>query len=1287
MSDYTSEHSRPASPVGPLPDIANAQGKAAYRFNWDSRRPGPGSVSETTEGRGDYFSVTPKVDIYGASASSANLALDAVPSQWSSAKNGFHAISTVVNNPHKKSAPPKAHSVVPSVPPADLPRVRRKDFDAYLRAIEPEWDRFQKSAELGRAGAAQIAQAATPALDFEFVPETPRTPRPTKALPPLSSIPQVFFDPKFNLGDPKTFNAVAETSSSSSVYNPASPMTATEADPSALAHSLPLLEKLSHHADTLEQHLVSEIAKRATPFFAALSNLQDLQAESARCLARIQSLRGQLQAVDTQVAMRGLNAVRREARLARLERVREGVRVVVGVVELVGVARNLVGAGQWGEALSVVEELHAMWDGSQTQPPELPDHPPRTPLPSVAEEPPDGASADFTNASSTAVSRRPQPSIPLSSLKAFANLPGQLQTLTLEIAASLTTDLVGVLKVDLVERIYGAPEGRSDADINSMFRDRLRPLVQGLIRTKTVREAMAEWRLVVLSEVKGVVQRHIPSFEPENGDLKPGFEQPWVTHVRGMGHQEFMSLLREIYRSFLNCIEGLRASSSILTDVLNSMQSANSSADMASVQDTLFDVLASSAEQANILSSKVMSARAEQHAKLELQEFVELFNESWSFVVRCEVICRRMIVGLRGVVIGQAKSFLQTFHQSRISQSAKLVEDEQWSQAEVSPSLQHIANLLVDAAVHDPHEFILKVPPPVAAPPPSPLPTQSTLMPPGSPSSRPGSPRSPSLRPVSPRPTSPRPISPRPQSNGQSGSPTKHLRIEDRSYFIVSATSEALILVTDYLKVIVNLSLLTTDTMSRIIEFLKAFNSRTCQVVLGAGAMRSAGLKNITAKHLALASQSLSIMIALIPYIRETFRRHLNPKQAVMLVEFDKLKRDYQEHQNEIHSKLIAIMGDRLAAHIKTLQSVRWDAPPPKPGINGYMELLVKETVTLHKVLSRYLSSAVVEYVMSQVFAAINHRLSEEFTNIELPSAEAKERLLADAQYLHAKFSVLKNVTAPMGMLETVVSEKRVGPPGQPTSPLPSPRPTPTKRTSLFANERIKGMLGRAAGTAEKSLPTPAPSPGPPTSPSPNPNSPRPNGTSSTATLVNGSGPTFIPNGSSVSLLSSGAVTPNVVPPLQPAPPPPEKKGFKQVEIRDEPAPVDEPPPPPTPAKDPVAEPAKDPVAEPAKDPVAEPAKETPKEPELVEEPEAMVEPPPVETEKSTPESAPAEAVAEPAAPAALTPVAEDSEESKASEPSTETAVDTADADLTPRATGDSSGADGNVAVVEGGDS
>ena len=98
-----------------------------------------------------------------------------------------------------------------------------------------------------------------------------------------------------------------------------------------------------------------------------------------------------------------------------------------------------------------------------------------------------------------------------------------------------------------------------------------------------------------------------------------------------------------------------------------------------------------------------------------------------------------------------------------------------------------------------------------------------------------------------------------------------------------------------------------------------------------------------------------------------------------MLTEFDRLKRvgaashpirtslnhlsvqDYQEHQNEIHAKLIAIMGDRLAVHINSLQSIGWDTTPANSGINDYMEVLVKETVTLHKLLSRYLSVPIVE--------------------------------------------------------------------------------------------------------------------------------------------------------------------------------------------------------------------------------------------------------------------------------------------------------------------------------------
>lgn len=190
----------------------------------------------------------------------------------------------------------------------------------------------------------------------------------------------------------------------------------------------------------------------------------------------------------------------------------------------------------------------------------------------------------------------------------------------------------------------------------------------------------------------------------------------------------------------------------------------------------------------------------------------------------------------------QAKSFLQAFHQTRISHSAKLVEDEQWNPAEVMPPVQRQIDYLVDSSIQDPRDLLFEPPPPnpLSPLPNSPLPVTSPGLTPN------GIPQT--FLPSSPLP-SPNPS----RLNGtprRSNNPGKHLKIEDRNYFAVGATLEVLMLLVDYLKVIMNLPMLTTDTMSRVIELLKAFNSRTCQVVLGAGAMRSAGLKNITAKHL-----------------------------------------------------------------------------------------------------------------------------------------------------------------------------------------------------------------------------------------------------------------------------------------------------------------------------------------------------------------------------------------------------------------------------------------------------
>ena len=126
--------------------------------------------------------------------------------------------------------------------------------------------------------------------------------------------------------------------------------------------------------------------------------------------------------------------------------------------------------------------------------------------------------------------------------------------------------------------------------------------------------------------------------------------------------------------------------------------------------------------------------------------------------------------------------FLSAFHNARLAESAKLVEDEQWNQVEVSLTSQRFVDVLIESAVSDPPELQITTD------------EQRNAALSGSTSG--GG-----------------------ETEKQKGA--KHLLVEERDFYAVSATTKVLGLVLEYLKIIVNLPLLTTDAMSRVIEFLK----------------------------------------------------------------------------------------------------------------------------------------------------------------------------------------------------------------------------------------------------------------------------------------------------------------------------------------------------------------------------------------------------------------------------------------------------------------------------------
>lgn len=428
--------------------------------------------------------------------------------------NALIAISTLVNSPHKKSAPPKAHASVPPVIPSQLPRVRRKDFDAYLKAIAPEWEQFERTFQNGQEGQADVFAAGLAEMETD-APASPRTPRfPRRSsIPSLDSVPSVFFGTSFDLSDPSTFAAVTEQRGGDGE------------DPAALSHSLPLLEKLSHYADTIELHLIREISLRSSSFFAALTNLNELQTESTQCLERIRKLRGMLHEVDEGGAKKGLELVRLERKVKNLDDVKEGVKAMQNVGEMLSLARNLASGGEWDAALGLVDVMEGLWQrqGDQRQATESiqtksnlksPGRPSKrnsmlTAVPeSIAEESEAGLS----------IPPKPSlPSIPLSSLNAFASLPEHLRTLTLEIASTLTADLVTVLRTDLLSQMDSPRKTSQEPTLDEidagraerlvMLRDRLRPIAQGLKRTNALKDSILKWTAVALVEIRSSIKK------------------------------------------------------------------------------------------------------------------------------------------------------------------------------------------------------------------------------------------------------------------------------------------------------------------------------------------------------------------------------------------------------------------------------------------------------------------------------------------------------------------------------------------------------------------------------------------------------------------------------------------------------------------------------------------------------------------------------------------------------------------------------------------------------------
>lgn len=133
----------------------------------------------------------------------------------------------------------------------------------------------------------------------------------------------------------------------------------------------------------------------------------------------------------------------------------------------------------------------------------------------------------------------------------------------------------------------------------------------------------------------------------------------------------------------------------------------------------------------------------------------------------------------------QARSFLTTFHGGRLQNSAKEVEEEVWAQVDVPAAIQEEVNQIVSSATADPAGYKLET-------------------------------ANGSTEAAADTPT----------QEAKLSQPAKSLTVEDQTFFVVSATVRTLDMLSDYVRLLINLELVATDVMSKVIEFLKVSHAK-----------------------------------------------------------------------------------------------------------------------------------------------------------------------------------------------------------------------------------------------------------------------------------------------------------------------------------------------------------------------------------------------------------------------------------------------------------------------------
>lgn len=842
------------------------------------------------------------------------------------------------------------------------------------------------------------------------------------AVAPLSTIPNVYFEEEFRLENPRTFDVVSERAEI--VRPPAgangSPLPPGGTGKKALAANAILQEKLSWYMDTVEIHLISSISTASASFFAALGSLRELHAEAKDSVTKIKKLREDLESLDSNMAVGGMKIVALKRKRENVRKLGEAIQQLEEIVRLMGECESQVEEGRIEEALKSLASVERLMAGDADD------------LPAVAQ-------------SQSPLSYKGK-MIDLRGIKALEGASSDIAFLRKRIGKAYEAKFIEALLEDIRKHVDTAPANatfqrwdkassrlrgqhvRTPSDlptymhVDGVFRSTLHSNLKGLARSDSITTAAVAYREAILKEFKNLIRRHLPSSSDDdvesttsiatsNSNNKLSRQERssiLARNLRVLEAEDAEVMFKKVYANVGEALRRLGIQVKVLLDITSSLgspqvnlplktpprtpqvlsppQSATVNGFLApepspgpppalvrqeEIQQTLdlSSLLGQAVDIAQDQITKILKVRAEQTTRMDMPFFLRYFTLNRLFADECEAVSGRTGSSLKTIVHDHIKTFVNSIAEAEKQKLIQKMDADKWDARDFTEEDTERLKQLVTASTKPIESW-----------------TKATRIWEEASIAENGQSINGVLHNSSAQGQAATP------ANGATVSKDKArgATLDEEKYVLPESAINVLGGFEIFEQLLQGIPSMSIEISSCILDYIKIFNSRSSQLILGAGATRSAGLKNITTKHLALSSQALNFITAVIPYVREFARRYL-PSSSNVMSDFDDIKRRLQEHRLGIHDKLVEIMTGRAASHIEAMKKVDWEATSDAQA-NPYMETLIKETTTLHKVLTRHLFENDVKMIIGPVLANYRDRWGKAFQEVIIKSQNGKDR-------------------------------------------------------------------------------------------------------------------------------------------------------------------------------------------------------------------------------------------------------------------------------------------------------